>query len=36
MDVRKLRRILAKVGILEDKNCIVALQETHKIDDRHL
>ena len=34
MDVRKLRRVLAKVGPLVDKNCIVALQETHKIDDR--
>ena len=31
MDVRKLRRVLAKVGPLVDKNCIVALQETHKI-----
>ncbi len=36
MDVRKLRRVLAKVGPLVDKNCIVALQETHKIDDRLL
>ena len=36
MDVRKLRRILAKVGPLVDKNCIVALQETHKLDDRLL
>ncbi len=33
MDVRKLRRVLAKVGPLVDKNCIVALQETHKLDD---
>ena len=36
MDGRKLRRVLAKVGPLVDKNCIVALQETHKIDDRLL
>ncbi len=36
MDVRKLRRVLAKVGPLVDKNCIVALQETHKIDNRLL
>jgi hypothetical protein len=36
MDTRKLRRVLAKVGPLVDKNCIVALQETHKLDDRLL
>jgi exonuclease III len=36
MDGRKLRRVLAKVGQLVDKNCIVALQETHKIGDRLL
>ncbi len=36
MDGRKLRRVLAKVGLQVAKNCIVALQETHKIDDRLL
>jgi hypothetical protein len=36
MDVKKLRRVLAKVGPLVDKNGIVALQETHKLDDRLL
>jgi hypothetical protein len=36
MDVRKLRRVLAKVGPLVDKYCVVALQETHRLDDRLL
>jgi hypothetical protein len=36
MDVRKLRRVLAKIVPLVDKNCIVALQETHRIDDKLL
>ncbi len=36
MDVRKLRKVLAKVGPPVDKNCIVALQETHRIDDKLL
>jgi hypothetical protein len=36
MDIRKLRRVLAKIVTLVDKNCIVALQETHRIDDKLL
>jgi hypothetical protein len=36
MDVRKLRRVLAKVGPLVDMDCNVALQEMHKIDDKLL
>ena len=36
MESRKLRRDLAKVGPLLDKNCIVALQETHTRDNRLL
>jgi len=35
-DVKKLRRILAKLSKLVKQNYIIALQETHKVEDKQL